>query len=84
LEARSEPFDFLGSCRVYGTYHFKYEAQAGSTFNHALQLGLQWFQDSEQGRSMRLAVDYYEGHSEFGEFYKQYDQHMGIGVFFDP
>ncbi|HXL72580.1 MAG TPA: DUF1207 domain-containing protein, partial [bacterium] len=79
FEAYSNYFPFLGvSCRGYGTYHFKYEDQAGGTYNNAVQLGLQWKLDIQQRRSLRLAMIYYEGHSEFGEFYEQFDQHWGI------
>jgi hypothetical protein len=84
LEVRSEPFDLLGPCKAYGTYHFKFQDMAGSTYNHALQLGLQWFDGPQQERSLRLAVDYYAGHSEFGQFYEQYDQHLGLSLYFDP
>jgi hypothetical protein len=84
LEAYTDYFSFLGSCRVYGTYHFKYQDQAGGTFDNAVQLGLQWKPDIKQRRSLRLALIYEEGHSEFGQFYEQLDQHWGISLFFDP
>jgi hypothetical protein len=85
FEAYSNYFSFLGAaCRGYGTYHFKYQDQAGGTYNNTVQLGLQWKLDIKQRRSLRLAMIYYEGHSEFGEFYEQFDQHWGISLFFDP
>ena len=84
LEAHSDPFRFLGPCGAYGTYHFQYQGQAGGTFNHEFQAGLQWRQEPRQGWSVRLAMVYYLGHSEFGQFYPQYDQHLGIGLYFDP
>jgi hypothetical protein len=82
LEVLTKPFAFLGDCRGYGAYHFKYQNQAGETFDHAAQLGLRW--GGGPGPSLRLALTYYTGHSEFGQFFQQMDQHWGIGVFYDP
>jgi hypothetical protein len=84
LEAHSSPFHFLGLCRGYGTYHFKYQDQAGGTYNHEVQAGLQWFDGIQQRRSLRLAVVYYAGHSEFGQFYEDVNHHLGLGFYFDP
>ncbi len=84
VEVRAGPFSLMGSpCRGYGAYHFKYQDQAGGTFNHAAQLGLQW-DALPGGAGLRLAVLYYNGKSEFGEFYRQDDRHWGLGLFFDP
>ncbi len=85
LEAESSTFDFLGSaCRGYGTYHFKYQDQAGGTYDHAIQLGLRWAPASDRGSALRFALMFYSGHSEFGQFYQKSDQHWGLGLFFDP
>lgn len=85
LEAYSQPFSFLGpSNRLYGAYHFKFQDQAGGTFNHAVQLGLQFPGSTGHPPGFRVALLYDAGHSEFGEFYRQFDQHLGLGLFFDP
>jgi hypothetical protein len=85
LEAYSVSFPFLGvSCRAYGTYHFKYQDQAGGTYDHAAQIGLQWRAYPDERRSLRLALTYYGGHSEFGQFYQDYDHHLGLSLYFDP
>ena len=84
LEAYSPSFSFIGPCRAYGAYHFKFQDQAGGTYNHEVQLGLRWKGNSQDGSSLRLALIYYNGHSEFGEFFQREDAHGGIGVFYDP
>ena len=85
LEATSAPFSLLGSpCRGYLAYHFRYQDQAGGTYNHTVQCGLRMNLDQAQSGSLRLALIYDGGHSEFGDFFQQYDQHWGIGIFYDP
>jgi hypothetical protein len=32
---------------------------------------------------VRLALIYYDGHSDYGQFYQTYDTHWALGVFFD-
>ncbi len=83
FEARSQPFSLLGAaCRAYGACHFEYQDLAGGTFDTSLQCGL--FIPGAGGPSCRLALTYYAGHSEFGEFYQQLDRHLGLGVLLDP
>ena len=85
LEGTSAPFSLLGSpCRGYLAYHFRYQDQAGGTYDHSFQGGLRLNLDQAPGGSLRLALTYNGGRSEFGEFFQQYDQHWGIGIFYDP
>ena len=84
-EAYSAPLDLIGTqLRGYLTFHLKYKAQAGGVLNKTLQLGFQWKFKKEESRAIRLALVYYNGNSEYGQFYLQKDEHLGIGVYFDP
>lgn len=84
-EVYSAPLDFLGTrLQGYGTCHLKWKAQAGGVFNKTLQLGFQWKFRKEESRAIRLALVYFNGNSEYGQFYLQKDEHLGIGVYFDP
>ena len=85
-ELYTNPFEFLfhTAGKGYLGYDMKLKAEAGGVFNQALQLGLQWKWKKESRQAVRLAVLYYNGNSEFGEFYRQKDEHWGFGIFFDP
>ena len=86
FEAYSGPISFLGpACRGYGAYFFKYQDLArGGTYDHSAQLGLQWGRGPWTGGGLRLALVYYNGRSEFGTFYTDYDHHWGLSLYFDP
>ena len=84
-EVYSAPLDFLGTrLRGYATCHLKFKGQAGGVLNKTMQLGLQWKFRAEETRAIRLAMVYFNGYSEYGQFYLQKDDHLGIGVYFDP
>jgi hypothetical protein len=84
-EIYSPSMAFIGtSLRGYATIHLKWKAQAGGVLDKTAQLGLQWKFKKEESRAVRLALVYYNGNSEFGQFYLQHDEHLGIGVYFDP
>jgi hypothetical protein len=71
-EIYSPPVDFIGtSLRGYGTFHLKWKAQAAGTLNKTAQLGIQWKFRKEESRAIRLALVYYNGLSEFGQFYRR-------------
>lgn len=85
FQAYSQPFTLASSpCRLYGAYHFKYQRIVGETFDHSAQLGLEFPGQADNRVGVRLALVYYAGRSEFGQFYTQYDQHLGLGLFIDP
>jgi hypothetical protein len=84
MEAYTPPFGpeatFL---RAYITGDFQWKGETQS-LNQAYQLGFQWKPNKEGYRDMRLALLYYNGHSDFGQFYQDLDEHWGIGLYFDP
>ena len=84
-EIYSLPMDFIGTfLRGYGTFHLKWKAQAEGVLNKTAQLGIQWKFKKEESRALRLALVYYNGLSEFGQFYRTPDEHWAIGIYFDP
>jgi hypothetical protein len=84
-EIYSAPIDLGGTfLRGYGTLHLKWKDQAGGTLNKTVQLGVQWKFKKEESRALRFALVYYNGNHEFGQFYQDRDEHLGIGVYFDP
>ncbi len=84
-EIYSPPLDFIGTVlRGYGTFHLKWKAQASGTLNKTAQIGLQWKFKKDESRALRLALVYYNGLSEFGQFYQALDEHWAVGVYFDP
>ncbi len=84
-ELYSAPLNFLGTrLRGYGTGYLKWKAEAGGVLNQTYQLGFQWKFSPEETRAIRFALVYFNGNSEYGQFYLQKDEHLGIGVYFDP
>jgi hypothetical protein len=79
-------FDFIAgtTARGYFTYDIKAKQEAGGVVNQAFQWGLEWRETKESNRSIRLALLYYNGNSEYGQFYLQNDNHWGVGFYFDP
>ena len=86
VELYSEYWNFLLGTqgRGYFGYDLKVKEEAGGIVNQAFQLGLQWKLSQESHQAIRLALLYFNGHSEYGQFYLQKDDHWGIGVYFDP
>ena len=70
--------------RAYVTGDFQWKGEAGGSLNKTFQLGFQWKFKKEEGRDVRLALLYYNGLSDFGQFYQVPDEHWGIGIYFDP
>jgi hypothetical protein len=75
---------------VGGTFFRGYAAgdlkwlQETEVVDQAYQLGIQWKFKKEESRDVRLALLYYNGDSEFGQFYRDHDEHWGFGLYFDP
>ncbi len=85
VEVYSPAVDLAGTyLRGYATAHFGWKDEAGGVFDQSFQLGIQWKFKRDEARDLRLALIYYNGNSQFGQFYLNHDEHMGIGVFFDP
>ncbi len=69
--------------RAYTSLDLTYKGETPNTFNKTWQLGLRAGLKPQGGRALRLALIYYDGHSEYGQFYQDYDTHWALGVFFD-
>ncbi len=84
-EVFSTASEFIGTTvRGYGTFHLKWKAQGAGTLNKTAQLGIQWKFNPEESRALRLAVIFYDGNYEYGQFYQGHDNHWAVGVYFDP
>ncbi len=79
-------FGFIAhtAARGYMTYDLKIKDEAGGVVDHAFQWGLEWREREESGHSLRFAILYDNGNSEYGQFYQQKDEHWGFGFYFDP
>lgn len=84
-ELYSTPAEFIGtSLRGYTSCHLKWKDETGGILNKTLQLGVQWKFRKEESKAIRLALVYFDGYSEFGQFYTSRDEHWGFAVYFDP
>jgi hypothetical protein len=70
--------------RGYFTADFQWKGEAGGSLNKNLELGIQWKYKKGENRDVRLALVYYNGNSDFGQFYRDPDEHWAVGVYFDP
>lgn len=79
-------FDFLAGTvgRGYFTYDMKLKDEAGGIVNQTFQWGLQWKWKENSSEAIRLALLYYNGNYEYGQFGQFKDDHWGLGVFLDP
>ena len=84
-EIYSPSINFLGAAlRGYGTYNLKHKEEAGGVNNQTVQVGIQLKAHEGDRASVRLALVYYNGNTEFGQLYLQHDEHWGTAVYFDP
>src|ERR1039457_830537 len=85
-ELYTDSFGFIGGTagRGYFAYDIKIKDEAGGVVNQAFQWGLQWKWKKENSTAIRLALLYYNGNSEYGQFYHLTDNHWGLGIYFDP
>ncbi len=84
LELYSPAADVGGTfLRGYAAGDLKW-LQETEIADQAYQLGIQWKFKKEESRDIRLALLYYNGNSEFGQFYRDHDEHWGFGLYFDP
>jgi len=70
--------------RGYFAYDLKIKDEAGGVVNHAFQWGIQWKEKESSRAAIRLALLYYHGNTEYGQFYKIQDDHWGAAIYFDP
>lgn len=82
-EFYSSPFHPAGSwMRGYFTCDFQWK-QETEIVDKTFQLGLQWKSQEEETRALRLALLYYNGDSEYGQIYRDWDEHWSLALFFD-
>jgi len=70
--------------RGYFTYDIQASQDLGGVFNQNFSVGLQWRWKKETHQAVRLALLYYNGNSNYGQFYRENDDHWTLGLFFDP
>jgi hypothetical protein len=86
LELHTGAFPFLFGTfgRGYFTYDLKVKDEAGGTVNQAFQWGFQWKFSKDASEALRLALLHYSGNAEYGQFYRERNDHWGLAVFLDP
>ena len=52
------------------------------TANTTIQVGWQW-KTMESSTGLRVALQYYDGGSPYGQFFTQHEQWVGLGLFLD-
>ncbi len=70
------------SMRSYLTGYGKWDAEY-SIWDLEFQLGIEWKASPNEPRAIRMAILYYNGLSQYGQFYNQPDSHWGLATFFD-
>ena len=66
--------------RPYAAYDMDLRSYQNYTPNNSLQVGWQWV---NHGRSVRLAIQVYEGKSAFGQFYQHNESWVGFGGYYN-
>jgi hypothetical protein len=79
-------FDFIFGTRGCGyfTYDLQVSQDLGGVLSQNFSVGFQWKWKNETHQAIRLAILYYDGQGEYGQFYRQNDDHWSLGLFFDP
>jgi len=84
-EVFSQPLDPFGTfLRGYLAFHLKWKGEAGGVWNKSAQLGIQWKFNKDESKALRVALVYFGGNAEFGQFYLEPDEHWAVGIYFDP
>ena len=66
--------------RPFAAYDMDIRSYQSYTPNNSFQVGWQWV---NQGRSVRLAVQVYEGRSMYGQFYTHNESWVGFGGYYN-
>jgi hypothetical protein len=66
--------------RPFAAFDMDIRSYQGYTPNNSFQLGWQWV---NQGRSVRLAFQYFEGKSMYGQFYTKSENWYGFGGYYN-
>ena len=84
LELFTDPSDLWGTyLKGYASSDWQW-VQETESFDQTYQVGIVWKAQKTDARDVRLALLYYNGNSQFGQFYRDRDEHFGFGLFFDP
>ncbi len=78
------PFILATTGRGYFTYDVKAKQEAGGVVNQEFQLGFQWKWNRKTQEVLHLGILYFNGNSEYGQFYLQNDNHWSFFIYFDP
>jgi hypothetical protein len=70
------------SMRGYLTGSLQWIGDTG-VWDKEVQLGIQWKSFKNATRALRIALLFYSGNSQFGQFYNQFDEHLALATFFD-
>jgi hypothetical protein len=68
--------------RVYVTGALQWKGDQNN-WDQEVQMGLQWKSSKTSDRAVRVAILYYNGDSQFGQFYNVPDSHWALATFFD-
>ena len=77
-------FIFSTWLRGYSTYDLQLNQDVGGVISQNFEAGIQWKWKKESHQAIRFALLYFNGNSDYGQFYKQNDDHWTLGLFFDP
>jgi len=84
-ELYSNYFTVIGvSVRGIFAYDLKIGDQVAGIADQNFQLGFQLKSTPESLSALNLTLDYYNGNSEYGQFYNQSDNRFGFGIAFLP
>jgi Protein of unknown function (DUF1207) len=75
----SNYYDTGPTGRPFAAYDMDVRSYQNNTPNNSFQLGWQWV---NHGRSVRLAFQYYEGRSMYGQFYTKNENWYGFGGYY--
>jgi Protein of unknown function (DUF1207) len=70
------------SMRFYATGCLQWIDDLG-IWNKEIQFGLQWKASPSDARDIRVGIVYYNGYSQYLQFYNVPDEHWGLATFFD-
>jgi hypothetical protein len=78
--SRQQNTGFLG--QPFAAFDMELRAEQDYQPNLSTQIGWQWRADGNVP-SLRLALEYYDGKSPYGQFFRDHEQWFGFGVFID-
>ncbi|MGH7740188.1 MAG: DUF1207 domain-containing protein [bacterium] len=70
------------SLEGYATYQWEYKDDGPGFIDQEAQIGIRW-KNMTTSPNVRLALLYYNGHSLFGQFWMEKDEHLALGLYLD-